>query len=774
MATEVLVVPHLHFDPIWRRCFDRPARKHGVTVRSYAEVEERCFERWLELAHRGYTFSEGQACVLRKYLERNPHRRDVLRQMALDGRLNVVLAGEVVQDTVLSTAEGLVRNFLVAWPFYRDLVGEDHPALKLAWLEDAFGNGPNYPQVLRGVGAEVACKLTYRTLGEDVWVGIDGTKIPCLDRAPAVGAGGFEKNRPCSACRGKGCRACRQSGMIFVPGFDEQGLRKAFEQAAAADGPYIVLGIMAEEILPDPRVADLIDDFNTQYAGKARFRFANQTDIAERFGPVMRRALAERNNQPSVDLNPAMPGCMVSRIAMKQRVREVTYQLLAAEAQLATASWRAGTPAAPPPAFAEAWRNLTFCQFHDAITGTHIDQAFDELSDLLNAAARVANRHAPAPTPTAARPAGETFTPVRSGKGVRTLGGLKVKFDRAGIVSILSEGRDVFGHVPAPIRVNRSPRIAELVLEHDFGDAWGQRIEPLVSIQHDMTAVLLGDHHTAVETAKQAIRWRGAYRGRDPKVKRLRWTVTARPSQDGRRIDVVTEIDWDAASRRIRVLVPVRSDGDTATYEVPFGFIDRRHDPGKLNYSQWNANSMEFPTLHWVRKAVDARSGVALLNKGLPCNRYTPGRFDLSLLRSPEWEFCVAEPGTYEFWDTDGQRDAGRHRFEYSLMPYYGGLSDGDLTRIGYAYNAPALIAPPFAVVGDVVVTAWKRAEDGEGWILRLQEAGGRGTTVALEFDCPRRICRSDLLERGLEPCKSAQRYKTELHKHGILTLRIS
>ncbi|MCY2930637.1 MAG: glycosyl hydrolase [Planctomycetota bacterium] len=685
MATEVLVIPHLHFDTVWRRCFDRPARKHGLTVRSYAQVEERCLERWLELAGRGYTFSEGQACILRKYLERNPGRRDTIREMARDGRLNVVLAGEVVQDTVLPAAEGLVRNFLTAWPFYRDLVGEDHPALKLAWLEDAFGNSPNYPQVLRGVGAEVACKLTYRTLGEDVWVGIDGTKIPCFDRAPAVGAGGFEKNRPCPACRGQGCRACRQSGMIFVPGFDEAGLRRAFEAAAAAEGPYVVLGIMAEEILPDPRIADLIDEFHARFAGKATFRFANQTDIAERFGPVMRQALAGRDDKPSVDLNPAMPGCMVSRIGMKQRVRAVTYRLLAAEAALAGASWQAGIPAAPPPALAEAWRNLTFCQFHDAVTGTHIDNAFVELSDMLDAAEKVALRYAPVPA--GGRKTIEKFTPVRAGKGRKKLGRLTVKFDRAGIVSILCEGQDVFGQVPAPIRVNRHPRIGELVMEHDFGDAWGQRIEPLAGVQHDMTAILLGEYNTAVEAAPGAIRWRGAYRGHDPKVKRLKWTVTARPSEDGRRIDFVTEIDWDTASRRIRVLVPVRSEGDTATYEVPFGFIDRTFDASQLDYSQWKSNTMEFPTLHWVRKAVDARSGVAVLNKGLPCNRYTPGRFDLSLLRSPEWEFCVAEPGTYEFWDTDGQRDAGKQRFEYSLLPYYEGLSDGDLTRIGYRYN---------------------------------------------------------------------------------------
>ncbi|MCY2923944.1 MAG: glycosyl hydrolase-related protein, partial [Planctomycetota bacterium] len=107
------------------------------------------------------------------------------------------------------------------------------------------------------------------------------------------------------------------------------------------------------------------------------------------------------------------------------------------------------------------------------------------------------------------------------------------------------------------------------------------------------------------------------------------------------------------------------------------------------------------------------------------------------------------------------------------LLPYYEGLSDGDLTRIGYRYNLPWPLVPPFAVTGDVVVTAWKPAEDGYGWILRLQDAGGTGTRATLEFDSPRFVCRNDLLERALEPCQSTQRFQADLHKHGILTLRI-
>ena len=175
-----------------------------------------------------------------------------------------------------------------------------------------------------------------------------------------------------------------------------------------------------------------------------------------------------------------------------------------------------------------------------------------------------------------------------------------------------------------------------------------------------------------------------------------------------------------------------------------------------------------------MRKTVDASSGVALLNKGLPCNRWTPGLMDLSLVRSPEFAFCIVEPASYEFWDTDGQRDAGRHVFEYSLYPYYEGLSEGDLTRAGYAYNTPAPFGLPFRVEGDVVVTAWKLAEDGAGWIVRLQEAGGKGTDVTVSFDRACDVTPTDLLERPLAAPVRTQSYTRPLHRHGIMTLRIA
>jgi alpha-mannosidase len=704
-----------------------------------------------------------------------------------------MLAGETVQDSNLPAAEGLIRNFTVAMPLYRELCGGDHPGLKLAWVEDAFGNSPNYPQVLRGVGAEVVCHTSYRPCPEPVWVGIDGSKILCYDHAPKLAMGVFEKHPPCFACRGRGCADCDQTGLVLLQGFDLNKLRELCLQAATSttalastavggafavggaaaaltESPATAIFVVTEEFPPDVRLPDFVDAINKELAGAATVRLANPTDVYAAARASLERSLEQRDDSPSADLNPGMPGCYVSRIAMKQRTRAIAYELLVAEAQHATRAWASRTPCILPADLTEAWRLVCFNQFHDAITGTHIDSANAELHDMLDTAHAIAVAHACLPD---AKPGVDAFVSVDQSGSIK-LGAIDVTFDRQGIQTMLLDGVDVFGHVPSYATYRRPLRIAELVLEADFGDAWGQRIEAFTSPSTEISRVALGDFNTRVEVAADAIRWSGQYDGGDPMVRKLAWTVTARLSSDGRRIDMVTELDWDTQSRRLRMLLPVKSSDPTATYEVPFGFIDRAYEPDKLNFGQWHSNTLEFPTLHWVRKAIDDRQGVALLNKGLPCNRWVSGGWlDLSLLRSPQWQFCVVEPGSYEFWDIDGQRDTGHHRLEYSIWPYTDGLSTTELIRAGYAYNLPASIDPPFTISGDALVTAWKPADDGSGWILRLQDTTARGCIATIDFGRTVAITPTDLLERPQGPSTTANQYAATLHRHGIITLHL-
>ena len=796
---DILLIPHIHFDPTWRRCFDRPAVKHGVTVRPYSEVEALCIERFLKLAPKGYPFSEGQAAVWRKYLERNPGRLPLLRRLARKGTLDVMLAGETVQDTNLPSAEGLVRNFLTAMPLYETLCGADCRGLKLGWVEDAFGNSPNYPQILRGVGAEVACVISYRRLPGDVWQGIDGTRIPCYDRAPKMFSGMFEKLPPCDSCRGKGCPACGDTGLLRRDRLDLEHIESSIRHMAngglevkgQADGgafaveqkganaksalPWCVMSISVEEVLPDARLVALVEKLNAEFAGRARVRFANPSDQYALQRDSLQRLAEEGAAEPPHDLNPGMPGGYVTRIRCKQRARATAYNLLRAESSQAVKTWAKGAPQPPPAEMAEAWRNTVFTHFHDAITGTHIDHAYAELMDMLDAADATAFKNGarkPAPAPAFKALPRSGKAPAKP-KKIR-LGELQVEYDLIGIRAVLAGGEDLCGTLRTYASFRRDIRPAELVLDSDVGDAWGRRIGDFPEITRPSTHIPLGAYNDSVETDGHAIRWRGRYRGGNPMVKKLAWTVTCRASCDGRRLDFLTEVDWDTHSHRLMVVFPVKSQETSATYEVPYGFIERAFDPARLDFTQWMANGMDFPALHWVNRRLDASRGVAVLNKGLPCNRWVPGRFDLSLLRSPEWYFCSVEPGSYEFWDVDSQRDTGRHRFEYSLWPYANGVGEAELTRAGYAYN-DALPAHPFTIRGDAIATAFKCAENGAGWVLRVQETAGRESAVEIDFGRAVAVCPANLLEQPSAPFSApSPTHALRLRPHEIHTLLLA
>jgi alpha-mannosidase len=794
MIPTILIAGHNHFDPTWRRCFDRPATYNGVTVRSYADIEELVMKAWLALAGRGYTQNEGQAVIWRMHLGRNPGDLPRLQAEVKAGRLAVMMAGETVQDSNLPIAEGLVRNFLVAMPLYRQLCGEDHPALAAAWLEDAFGNSANYPQVLRGVGCRAAWRITYRSVLEEVWVGIDGTAIACLDHLPNHSVSPFDKHPPCPACQGAGCPACDRTGMALSPMLNRElvlaqavaGIDRLLSGAGAdkdrldlqgggsgpADGAFLT--ISGEEPIPSAAVCDVVAELQQRYAGKARLVWGSYADVLARHLPRLEALVAARQGgTPTPDLNPAMPGCMVTRIALKQRPRQIGHLLTAAESILANAAWKAGRPVAQPAELSEAWRLTAFCQFHDAITGTLIDSAARELHDFLDRAEAIARVTVPAAVP-AAEPA---WRPVPGNAGSLRLGRFELAFDRKGLTSVLVDGRDLHGEQRFSPHGDRL-RIGELVLESDFGDAWGTRIASLGSPWMPSNARPLGEFNVLVETADGAVRWSGSYRGGHRKVRRLEWTQTVRLSACGRFLAWTTDIDWDAESKRIRAVFPVADPGDRALYEIPFGFLERRFDVSQIDYTQWRGNLQEYPTQHWAMKPMAGGGACALLTRGLPCVRWMPGRFDLSLLRSPEAEFCQVEQVHYEFWDTDGMRDAGRHRLEYAWWPEPKGLTPAALTEAGYAYNREGWQAPPFAIAGAVIATAWKPAEDGDGWILRLQETAGAPTTVELRFAEERTVTPTDLLERPARPGAIGQpgrgrSWSAPLHRHGIMTLRI-
>ncbi len=193
------------------------------------------------------------------------------------------------------------------------------------------------------------------------------------------------------------------------------------------------------------------------------------------------------------------------------------------------------------------------------------------------------------------------------------------------------------------------------------------------------------------------------------------------------RVDLRMEVDWHEEHILIKAAVTVAAKSDFATFEIPYGSIER---PTTRNTPAEKA-MFEVPALRWADIS-DANGGVSLLNDSKYGHDAKGNVLRISLLRSPKWP--------------DPQADMGHHEFTYSIYPHAGTWREAGTVRRGYELNTPLLaiatqahtgsLPPEHSFVsiepGNVVVTAIKKAEDDDGLIIRFYEFAGRETQVSL------------------------------------------
>lgn len=107
-----------------------------------------------------------------------------------------------------------------------------------------------------------------------------------------------------------------------------------------------------------------------------------------------------------------------------------------------------------------------------------------------------------------------------------------------------------------------------------------------------------------------------------------------------------------------------------------------------------------------------------------------------------------------------------------AVYPYMEGLSNEDLTMLGYQYNN-AVPEVPFIIEEDVIATALKMAEKGDGYILRVQEAGGKSSELVFRFADDRHVTPVNIIEKIIGKTSHGTTYKYNLHKHEIFTVLI-
>jgi alpha-mannosidase len=212
------------------------------------------------------------------------------------------------------------------------------------------------------------------------------------------------------------------------------------------------------------------------------------------------------------------------------------------------------------------------------------------------------------------------------------------------------------------------------------------------------------------------------------------------------RVDVRMQTEWHEKHILLKVAFPVSAHNDKATYEIPYGSVER---PTTRNTPAEQAQ-FEVPAYRWADIS-DAKHGFSLLNDCKYGYDAKGNVLRLSLLRSPEWP--------------DPHADEGHHEFTYSLYPHAGGWKGALTVRRAYELNYK-LIALPFgkhdgklpaehsfleAKADNVIVTAAKKAEDNNALILRFYEWAGKQGDVAIQLpQGATSVSETDLMEKQL------------------------
>ncbi|MGN9806400.1 hypothetical protein [Micromonospora sp. L32] len=166
--TDIIVVPHTHWDREWYEPFQR------FRLRLVALLDD-VFDRMERDERQRFTL-DGQLAAVDDYLEVRPERREQVIALVRAGRL-AVGPWQILLDEFLCSGENIVRNLERGLTRSAELGG----AMPVGYLPDMFGHIAQMPQLLAGAGLAHAC--VFRGVPDRVrthafaWQAPDGTTV---------------------------------------------------------------------------------------------------------------------------------------------------------------------------------------------------------------------------------------------------------------------------------------------------------------------------------------------------------------------------------------------------------------------------------------------------------------------------------------------------------------------------------------------------------------------------------------------------------------------
>ena len=764
------------------------------------DVVKRTFSTALQLMNEypNYTYTQSAAQYNEWMAEKYPAMNDEIKSRIKEGRWEVVGGMWVEPDLNMPDGESTARSILIGKRWYEQNYGVD---VRIGWNPDSFGYNWQLPQIYKKSGIDyfVTQKMSWNDTNQLPlklfwWESPDGSKV--LTYFPH-GYG----NRTLDPVRlSEDLKQTRQ----YAPGMTEMmDLYGVGDHGGGPTRAMLDQGMHWMEpgkITPKMQFGTAGPYFSTvEKEIDPQSRTWNYQSIAEGYQdpttpPQGQIAIPTWKDELYLEFH---RGVFTTQAAQKRNMRNSSEWALNAE-KYASLAWLDGD-AYPGSELTEAWKKITFNQFHDLAAGSGIgviykdaQRDYDQVhwaTDEISAKA-LSTIAAHIDTGTGAGVPVFVFNPLgwqRSG-----VVPISVQMPKpASSVSVL----DSDGHVlPSEVLSNdSSTNTFHLLIDADNVPSIGYEVLHVVPGQRTFTSDLQVDGTTLEngklkvvidpktgcitslydrvasfetlaagacgnelqafkDTPKQYDAWNidpGTLDETPARITQadsvqvlekgpMRAVVRiARTWQNSKfvqdiilyansdQVDVVNDFDWHETHVLLKVAFPLAASSPFATYEIPFGTIQR---PTTRNNS-WEKARFEVPALRWADLGNDTQ-GFSLINNSKYGYDGVGNLLRLTLLRSPV--------------SPDPNADRGRQQFSYSLYPHAGNWKQALTVRRGYDFNYPLTAMQVEAHPGmmparhsfvavaaeNVTLTAVKKAEDSNALIFHMYEWAGKAGDV--------------------------------------------
>ncbi|HMK96694.1 MAG TPA: hypothetical protein VK425_04045, partial [Acidimicrobiales bacterium] len=376
---RMIMVPHFHYDPVWWNTqagytsgWDELLwaleRRETFQHSGLALVEAHLERARLDAA---YKFVLAEVDYLKPFWDLYPDRRDELRSLIRDGRLEIVGGTYNEPNTNLTGAETAIRVAVYGMGFQREVMGASP---RTAWQLDVFGHDPQFPGIMADCGLESSAWARgpfhqwgpRREAGSNAWMQFPSE----FEWVAPNGLGLLTSYMPDHYSAG-----WELESATTLEGAMWRAYELFCDLAEVAATRVTLLPVGTDYTPPGRFVSGVARAWSARYAWP---RF--EVGLPKEFFAAVRAELAERGRRPapqSRDMGPVYTGKEVSFIDTKQAQRLAETWLAEAEHMAALASLVGA--AVPRRALDKAWRQLVFGAHHDGITGSSSDQVYLDL-----------------------------------------------------------------------------------------------------------------------------------------------------------------------------------------------------------------------------------------------------------------------------------------------------------------------------------------------------------------------------------------------------------